>query len=102
VSAWLGSADVAPPGGESFAATALRVVAGLDRLLAAHEFRTLLMVSHVTPIKTLACRAMLAPPAAMFRISLDVASLCEIDWYSDGPAVVRSLNDTAHVWQAAR
>ncbi len=97
VSAWLGSADVAPPGGESFAAVGRRVVAALDRLLAAHESRTLLLVSHVTPIKTLACRAMLAPPAALFRIYLDVASLCEIDWYSDGPAVVRSLNDTAHL-----
>jgi broad specificity phosphatase PhoE/ribonuclease HI len=97
VSAWLSSADVAPPGGESFADVARRVVAALDRLLAAHEFRTLLLVSHVTPIKTLACRAMLAPPAAMFRIHLDVASLCEIDWYADGPAVVRSLNDTAHL-----
>jgi probable phosphoglycerate mutase len=79
-----------------------RVVAALDRLLAAHEFRTLLLVSHVTPIKTLACRAMLAPPAALFRIHLDVASLCEIDWYSDGPAVVRSLNDTAHLRHAGR
>jgi ribonuclease H / adenosylcobalamin/alpha-ribazole phosphatase len=100
VSAWLSSADIAPPGGESFAAAARRVSAALDRLLAAQEFRTLLLVSHVTPIKTLACRAMLAPLAALFRIHLDVASLCEIDWYPDGPAVVRSLNDTAHLRQA--
>ena len=64
--------------------------------------RTLLLVSHVTPIKTLACRALLAPPAALFRIHLDVASLCEIDWFADGPAVVRSLNDTAHLRQAGR
>jgi len=102
LSAWLGSADVAPPGGESFAAVARRVLAALDRLLAAHEFRTLLLVSHVTPIKTLACQAMLAPPAAMYRIHLDVASLCEIDWFADGPAVVRSLNDTGHLRQAGR
>jgi ribonuclease H / adenosylcobalamin/alpha-ribazole phosphatase len=78
------------------------VVAALDRLLAEHESRTLLLVSHVTPIKTLACQAMLAPPAALFRISLDVASLCEIAWYSDGPAVLRSLNDTAHLRQPGR
>ena len=84
-------------GGESFAAVTRRVVAELDRLLAAHALKTLVLVSHVTPIKTLACRAMLAPPAAMYRIHLDVASLCEIDWFSDGPAVVRSLNDTAHL-----
>ena len=96
VSAWLGSADVAPPGGESLATVARRALGALDRLLAGPAGSTLLLVSHVTPIKTLACRAMLAPPATMFRIHLDVASLCEIHWYPDGPAVVRSLNDTAH------
>ncbi len=97
LSGWLASTDVAPPGGESFAAVTRRVVAALNRLLAAHEGKTLVLVSHVTPIKTLACRAMLAPPAAMYRIHLDVASLCEIDWFSDGPAVIRSLNDTGHL-----
>jgi probable phosphoglycerate mutase len=99
---WLAHADVAPPGGESFATVGKRVHAALDRLLVAHQFRTLLLVSHVTPIKTLACRALLAPPAGLFRIHLDVASLCEIDWFDDGPAVVRSLNDTAHLRQAGR
>ena len=102
LSAWLGSAEASPPGGESFAAVARRVLPAVDRLLAVHEFRTLLLVSHVTPIKILACRAMLAPPAAMYRIHLDVASLCEIDWFADGPAVVRSLNDTGHLRQAGR
>src|SRR5260370_24536111 len=91
LSAWLGSADVAPPGGESFAAVGRRVGAALDRLLAAHESRTLLLVSHVTPIKTLACRAMLAPPAALFRTYLDVAPLCESAWDSDRPAAVWAL-----------
>ena len=69
----------------------------LDRLLAAYPERTLLIVSHVTPIKTMLCRALLAPPAALFRIHLDVASLCEVDWFADGPALVRSVNDTAHL-----
>ena len=102
VSAWLGDPNAAPPGGESFAAVGRRVAAALDGLLAGPASRTLLLVSHVTPIKTVACRAMLAPPAALFRIQLDVASLCEIDWFADGPAVVRSLNDTSHLRQAGR
>jgi broad specificity phosphatase PhoE len=55
------------------------------------------LVSHVTPIKTLLCRALLAPPAALFRIHLDVASLSRVDWFADGPALVRSMNDTAHL-----
>jgi probable phosphoglycerate mutase len=101
-SAWLNSTEVAPPGGESLATVARRVLGALDRLLAAQGPGTLLLVSHVTPIKTLACRAMLAPPATMFRIHLDVGSLCEIHWFADGPALVRSLNDTAHLRAAAR
>ena len=102
LSSWMGNVDAAPPGGESFAAAIHRVNAALDRLLAEHPFRTLLLVSHVSPIKIAACRAMLAPPATLFRIYLDVASLCEIAWFADGPAVVRSLNDTAHLSRAGR
>ncbi len=97
MAAWLTDADAAPPGGESFAAVGLRVDAALRRLLAAHQGKTVVVVSHVTPIKTLACRALLAPTAALFRMHLDVASLTEADWFADGPALVRSLNDTAHL-----
>ncbi len=97
MTAWLDSPDAAPPGGESLAAASRRAAGALDRLRAAHAGGTVLVVSHVTPIKALACRALLAPPAAMFRLHLDVASLCEIDWFDDGPALVRSLNDTAHL-----
>jgi ribonuclease H / adenosylcobalamin/alpha-ribazole phosphatase len=102
ISAWLSGADAAPPGGESFAAVARRVDGALDRLLAQHRSGTLLLISHVTPIKTLVCRALLAPPAALFRLHLDVASLCEVTWFADGPAVVRSLNDTAHLGLSRR
>lgn len=97
MAAWQADADAAPPGGESFAAVAKRVDGALDRLLAERKGQTVVVVSHVTPIKTLVCRALLAPPAAMFRMHLDVAALCEAAWFSDGPALVRSLNDTAHL-----
>lgn len=97
MTAWLSNADAAPPGGESFAAVGKRVLGALDRMLAAHRGRTIVVVSHVTPIKTLVCHALLAPSPALFRMHLDVASLCEIDWFADGPALVRSLNDTSHL-----
>jgi ribonuclease H / adenosylcobalamin/alpha-ribazole phosphatase len=97
LSAWLASADAAPPGGESFASVGRRVHGALDRLLAAYPERTVVVVSHVTPIKTILCRALLAPTAALFRIHLDVASLSHVDWFADGPALVRTMNDTAHL-----
>jgi broad specificity phosphatase PhoE len=97
MSAWMASVDKAPPGGESLADAARRALAALDRMLAEHQGKKLVVVSHVTPIKTIICRAVLAPPAALFRIHLDVASLSEADWFADGPALLRSLNDTAHL-----
>ena len=97
ISAWLADPEIAPPGGESFTDVSARVTAALDRLLAARAGQTVLIVSHVTPIKTLVAAALLAPPAALYRMHLDVAALCEIDWYADGPAVLRSFNDTGHL-----
>ena len=80
-----GEADDGPATGESLAG------------LAARAGQTVLIVSHVTPIKTLVAAALLAPPPALFRMHLDVAALCQVDWYADGPAVLRSFNDTAHL-----
>jgi len=97
LSAWLADPEVAPPGGESFTDVSARVTAALHRVLAARQGQTVLIVSHVTPIKTLVTAALLAPPAALYRMHLDVAALSEIDWYADGPAVLRSFNDTGHL-----
>jgi len=97
MTAWMRDTTLAPPGGESFAATSRRVLAALDRLLAGGRPGTVVVVSHVSPMKTVLRHALLAPPPALRRMHLDVACLCEVDWYPDGPAVVRSLNDTGHL-----
>jgi probable phosphoglycerate mutase len=97
VAAWLADPAIPPPGGESFTEVSTRVTEALHRVLAEREHQSVLIVSHVTPIKTLVAKALLAPPPALFRMHLDLAALCEIDWYADGPAVLRSFNDTAHL-----
>ncbi|WP_261985760.1 bifunctional RNase H/acid phosphatase [Microbispora sp. CSR-4] len=97
LAAWLADPDVAPPGGESFASTARRVEQARDRIVKAHEGRSVVVVSHVTPIKMLVRFALGAPPEALYRMHLDLACLSAIDYYADGPAVVRALNDTAHL-----
>ena len=97
ISAWMADPEVAPPDGESFTDVSARVTAALDRVLAARAGQTVLIVSHVTPIKMLVAAALLAPPAALYRMHLDLAALSEIDWYADGPAVLRSFNDTSHL-----
>jgi ribonuclease H / adenosylcobalamin/alpha-ribazole phosphatase len=95
--AWLADSAAAPPGGESVNQVARRVRKVRDRLLAAYPGRTVVVVSHVTPIKLLLCSALGAPASSLFRIHLDTASLSTVDWYPDGPAVVRLLNDTGHL-----
>lgn len=83
--AWLGSLDVAPGGGESFREVQTRVLAGLDRLLEAHAGRTVVVVSHVTPIKTLVSHVVGAPLEAVFRMELTPASVTVLSFFSGGP-----------------
>ena len=97
LAAWLADTSVAPPFGESFDATATRVRQARDRVLAAYGGQTVVLVSHVTPVKTLLRFALDAPSSALFRLHLDLASLSEVLWHADGSAVVRSMNDTGHL-----
>lgn len=84
---WLGSLDHAPGGGESFRAVQERVLAGLHRLLEAHAGRTVVVVSHVTPIKTLVAQALDAPLEAVFRMELTPASVTVLAWFGDRPSM---------------
>ncbi|WP_435769445.1 bifunctional RNase H/acid phosphatase [Nocardioides sp. SYSU DS0651] len=81
--AWFADLATAPPGGESFLAVQERVLAGLDRLLATHPGRTVVVVSHVTPIKTLVAHAVAAPLDALFRMELAPASLSVVSFHPD-------------------
>ncbi len=99
--AWLASPDAEPTGGgESFAATAARVAQARDKLLAEYRGRTVLLVTHVTPVKTLIRLALGAPPEALFRMELSAASLSAVAYYADGNASVRLFNDTSHLRQS--
>jgi probable phosphoglycerate mutase len=99
LTASLGDPSVAPPDGETFTDTFRRVRTALDKVMVRYRHQTVLVVSHVTPIKMLLRHALAAPAEALYRIHLDVASLSVIDWYDDGPAVVRGLNDIHHLTQ---
>jgi broad specificity phosphatase PhoE len=93
---WLGSEEVAPPGGESFAAVGRRVEA--ERAAVVEEFpgATVVLVSHVTPIKMLLRDALQGGPGILYRLHLDLAALSIVDFYPDGGASVRLVNDTSH------
>jgi ribonuclease H / adenosylcobalamin/alpha-ribazole phosphatase len=94
---WLSSTAVRPPGGESFDEVRARVAGARDRLVAEHSGRTVLLVTHVTPLKTLVQLALDAPSHALFRMEVRPASLSSVAWFGDGNASLRSFNDTAHL-----
>jgi broad specificity phosphatase PhoE/ribonuclease HI len=97
LAAWLGDPDVPAPGGESFAAVTRRVRQARDAILAAQPGAPVAVVSHVTPVKVLLGLALDAARGVLYRMHLDLASLSQVDWYADGAAVVRRVNDTAHL-----
>ena len=94
---WLASPDCAPPGGESFASTFARVAAARKRLTAAYAGATIVVVSHVTPIKSMLRDAVDGPVHMLYRVHLEPASLSLVDWYGDGAGVVRLVNDTSYL-----
>ena len=85
LSAWLGDIDSAPHGGESFRVVEERVLEGKDRLLASYAGQTVVVVSHVTPIKTLVAEALGAPLDSVFRMELAPASVSVVSYFSVGP-----------------
>ncbi|MFD9735165.1 bifunctional RNase H/acid phosphatase [Umezawaea sp. NPDC059074] len=94
---WLGDTSVAPPGGESFDAVHQRVRQARNSLIAEYGGVDVVVVSHVTPIKTLLRMALDVGPSLLFRLHLDLASLSVAEFYPDGHASVRLVNDTSHL-----
>ena len=86
---WLGSLEARPGGGESLVMVQERVLAALDRVLARHVGKTVVVASHVTPIKVVVAEALQAPLASQFRMELRPASVTVVTFFTppgDGPS----------------
>jgi broad specificity phosphatase PhoE/ribonuclease HI len=94
---WLRDTSVTPPDGESFDSVANRVRRAQRRIISEHGEETVLVVSHVTPIKTLLRVALDAGQGILYRLHLDLASLSIAEFYPDGVASVRLVNQTAYL-----
>ncbi|MBG0565752.1 bifunctional RNase H/acid phosphatase [Actinoplanes aureus] len=97
MAAWLESTSVAPPGGESFQAVAKRIRGALATVLSAYPGKTVVLVSHVSPIKLILRDALAAGDAFLHRLFLDAAGVSTLDVWPDGNIAVRSVNETAHL-----
>ncbi|MCX2932657.1 bifunctional RNase H/acid phosphatase [Mycobacterium sp. CVI_P3] len=94
---WLRDTSLHPPAGESFDEVSDRVQRARTRILADHPGGTVLVVSHVTPIKTLLRLALDAGTGILHRLHLDLASLSIAEFYPDGGSSVRLVNQTAYL-----
>ncbi|MDX8036996.1 bifunctional RNase H/acid phosphatase [Lentzea sp. BCCO 10_0856] len=94
---WLGDTSVKPPGGESFDEVNARVRKARAEIIARYGGKTLVLVSHVTPIKTLLRQALDVGPQFLFRMHLDLTGVSIAEFYPDGHASVKLVNDTSHL-----
>ncbi len=94
---WLRDTSTTPPGGESFDSVAERVRRARDRIIAEQAGSTVLVVSHVTPIKMLLRMALAAGSEILYRLHLDLASLSIAEFYPDGASSVRLVNQTSYL-----
>jgi broad specificity phosphatase PhoE len=93
---WRRDASFAPPGGESLLALEARVRAACADLSDDAADGDVVVVSHVSPIKTAVAWALDVGPLTQWRMFLDVAAICRITIGPRGPSLV-GYNSTAHL-----
>ena len=94
---WLGDTAISPPDGESYESLRHRVRAAQERIVNRHRGETICVVSHSRPIAMIAVNLLDTPTSSLYRLHVDNASLTEVDYYDDGPAVLRLFNGTSHL-----
>jgi broad specificity phosphatase PhoE/ribonuclease HI len=90
--AWLSSAEVAPPGGESMSEVRRRVEDALGRTQAAYPGKSVLVVSHVNPIKLAVRYCLDAPFEVVNRMLVAPASLTTLSFYESGASALRQFS----------
>lgn len=85
---WRADPSIAPPGGESLTALCDRVRTACDELAEDASTRTVLVVSHVSPIKAAVTWALGGDASMQWRMFLDVAGVSRIGIREHGPVLI--------------
>ena len=93
---WLKDTSVACPGGESLRAVHRRVSAARRELQQRYAGQTVLVVSHVNPIKSFVRQALDSGPQTPNHLFLELASLSEVEFF-DGGSTLHRFNDVGHL-----
>ena len=97
---WLADPTIAPPQGESLQKLHNRVRRARRDLQQRHPGCTILVVSHVSPIKSFIRQALDTGPQVVSRMFLDLASLSVVEFFDADARVgssLRMFNDTSHL-----
>lgn len=94
--AWRDDVHFRPPNGESLVELDRRVQPALEELSAAARVGDIVVVSHVSPIKSAISWALGVGPEASWRCHLERASICRITIGPRGPSLA-GMNDTSHL-----
>lgn len=93
---WLEDASVACPGGESLQQVHRRVRKTRQELQEKYAGKTVVVVSHVNPIKSFIRQCLDAGPVTFNRLFLDLASISIAEFW-DGGSMLRGFNDVGHL-----
>lgn len=93
--AWRADAGFRPPNGESLLDVEHRVHSAIERIRGL-GVRSVIVVSHVSPIKAAVTLALGVEAGIAWRTRLDPASVCRIELSKGGAALV-GFNDTSHL-----
>ena len=97
LAAWRAGADIAVPGGETVAAVAARAAAARAAALREHPGGTVVLVSHLYPVRLSVLDVLGAPHAGVQRMVLEPTAVTEIRVGAAGAATLAGYNDTAHL-----
>lgn len=95
-SRWRADVDFKPPGGESLREAGVRVRAGLHDLTAEAIDKTIVIVSHVSPIKAACAWALGVSESVTWRMFVSQASITRIDTSRATPQLIE-FNSTGHL-----
>jgi ribonuclease H / adenosylcobalamin/alpha-ribazole phosphatase len=98
---WESDPSCAPPGGESIQNIQKRIISLTDELTSEFSESSVVIVSHVGPIKALLAAVLEIPLQSTRRLFLDPGTISAVEWGSQ--PLLRLFNSHAHLgWPSAR
>lgn len=97
ISSWRGSMTAKPPGGESVAELEDRVLACLEEQIQKHQGETLIMVSHMMPIRAVTRAALKAGVEVNWGVNFSPASVSIFRFFGTGLCETFVINSCEHL-----